>query len=137
MRGFKDISSFVRGVVAVAAMLFSSVMLYAQEPGRTDADFELGRATEILANIMREFDTGYVDEVSVDVLLENASAGLVVATDPYSEYLSEKSMEEFEVIVSRCVPQQRVLNYMACDARLLALCFSLRRMYIIAVSSRG
>ncbi|MBR6721790.1 MAG: S41 family peptidase [Alistipes sp.] len=100
MRGFKDISSFVRGVVAVAAMLFSSVMLYAQEPGRTDADFELGRATEILANIMREFDTGYVDEVSVDVLLENASAGLVVATDPYSEYLSEKSMEEFEVLTT-------------------------------------
>lgn len=100
MIGFKDISSFVRGVVAVAAMLFSSVMLYAQEPGRTDADFELGRATEILANIMREFDTGYVDEVSVDVLLENASAGLVVATDPYSEYLSEKSMEEFEVLTT-------------------------------------
>lgn len=100
MRGFKDISSFVRGVVAVAAMLFSSVMLYAQEPGRADADFELGRATEILANIMREFDTGYVDEVSVDVLLENASAGLVVATDPYSEYLSEKSMEEFEVLTT-------------------------------------
>lgn len=100
MRGFKDISSFVRGVVAVVAMLFSSVMLYAQEPGRADADFELGRATEILANIMREFDTGYVDEVSVDVLLENASAGLVVATDPYSEYLSEKSMEEFEVLTT-------------------------------------
>lgn len=100
MIGFKDISSFVRGVVAVAAMLFSSVMLYAQEPGRTDADFELGRATEILANIMREFDTGYVDDVSVDVLLENASAGLVVATDPYSEYLSEKSMEEFEVLTT-------------------------------------
>lgn len=100
MRGFKDISSFVRGVVAMVAMLFSSVMLYAQEPGRTDADFELGRATEILANIMREFDTGYVDEVSVDVLLENASAGLVVATDPYSEYLSEKSMEEFEVLTT-------------------------------------
>lgn len=100
MIGFKDISSFVRGVVAVAAMLFSSVMLYAQEPGRADADFELGRATEILANIMREFDTGYVDEVSVDVLLENASAGLVVATDPYSEYLSEKSMEEFEVLTT-------------------------------------
>lgn len=100
MIGFKDISSFVRGVVAMAAMLYSSVMLYAQEPGRTDADFELGRATEILANIMREFDTGYVDEVSVDVLLENASAGLVVATDPYSEYLSEKSMEEFEVLTT-------------------------------------
>lgn len=100
MRGFKDISGFVRGVVAVAAMLFSSVMLYAQEPGRADADFELGRATEILANIMREFDTGYVDEVSVDVLLENASAGLVIATDPYSEYLSEKSMEEFEVLTT-------------------------------------
>lgn len=100
MRGFKEISGFVRGVVAMAAMLFSSVMLYAQEPGRADADFELGRATEILANIMREFDTGYVDEVSVDVLLENASAGLVVATDPYSEYLSEKSMEEFEVLTT-------------------------------------
>ena len=64
------------------------------------ADFELGCATEILANIMREFEQGYVDRVSADKLLQAAADGLVHATDPYSEYISEESMSEFEIMTT-------------------------------------
>lgn len=64
------------------------------------ADFELGCATEILANIMREFQQGYVDKVSADKLLQAAADGLVHATDPYSEYISEESMSEFEIMTT-------------------------------------
>lgn len=85
-----------RGVAIVVVLLWLAMPLSAQQ-GRVAADFELGRATEILANIMREFETGYVDEVSADALLDKAALGMVNATDPYSEYLSEESMKSFEM----------------------------------------
>lgn len=84
----------------VVALLLSLASAEAQEKSRDARDFELGRATEILANIMREFESGYVDEVSADRLLESAAMGLVEATDPYSEYLSEESMRSFEVMTT-------------------------------------
>lgn len=89
-----------RVATVVVALLLSLASAEAQEKSRDARDFELGRATEILANIMREFETGYVDEVSADRLLESAAMGLVEATDPYSEYLSEESMRSFEVMTT-------------------------------------
>lgn len=85
------------------AVLLSAVLLSTVEGVRaqsTDSDFELGRATEILANLMREYHTSYVDEVDADKLLESAVTGLVLATDPYSEYLSEEAMAEFETLTT-------------------------------------
>lgn len=85
------------------AVLLSAVLLSTVEGVRaqsTDSDFELGRATEILANLMREYHTSYVDEVDADKLLESAVNGLVLATDPYSEYLSEEAMAEFETLTT-------------------------------------
>lgn len=89
-----------RVATVVVALLLSLASAEAQEKSRDARDFELGRATEILANIMREFESGYVDEVSADRLLESAAMGLVEATDPYSEYLSEESMRSFEVMTT-------------------------------------
>ena len=74
-----------RVATVVVALLLSLASAEAQEKSRDARDFELGRATEILANIMREFESGYVDEVSADRLLESAAMGLVEATVPFSE----------------------------------------------------
>lgn len=90
-----------RGVFLVAIALscyVSSAM--AQQPSRVEADFDLGRATEILVNMMREFDLNYVDKVSADKLLDAASAGMISATDPYSQYISEQAMAEFELMTT-------------------------------------
>lgn len=77
----------------LAALLTASATdVVAQQPKRTTEDFELGKATEILANIMREFEMGYVDRVDAGRMLEYAAEGMVRATDPYSEYLSEEDM---------------------------------------------
>ena len=85
-------------VVLLLGALVVGVVAEAQE--RVKRDFELGRTTEILANMMREFETGYVDEVDAERMLESAATGLVKATDPYSEYLSEESMKAFEVLTT-------------------------------------
>ena len=58
----------------------------------TKDDFGLGRNMEIMVNMMREISSMYVDEVSSD-----GAAGMVRNLDPYTQFMSEKEMEEFEL----------------------------------------
>lgn len=96
-----SLQNIFRFAMLVVAVQFATMGLaVAQNAERVKQDFELGRATEILANLMREYHTNYVDEVDADRLLKSAVDGLVGATDPYSEYLSEESMAEFEMLTT-------------------------------------
>ena len=49
---------------------------------------------------MREFESGHVDDVTAAELLDAASQGMTLATDPYSEYLSEEDMADFEMMTT-------------------------------------
>ena len=59
-------------------------------------DFGLGRNMEITVNMMRELSLGYVDPIDPDRLMEGAAAGMVSDLDPYTEYISEEGMSDFE-----------------------------------------
>ena len=72
----------------------------AQSSERSRRDFELGKSTEILANIMREFEMGHVDNIKASDLLNSAAQGMIAATDPYSEYIPEESMADFEMLTT-------------------------------------
>ena len=63
-------------------------------------DFGLGRNMEILINMMRELKIHYVDEVDPDELAKNAAAGMMRSLDPYTEYLPESEMTEFEMMTT-------------------------------------
>ena len=90
-----------RGLLgSVVALCVMAQPLCAQNPMAESRAFELGKATEILANMMREFEMGFVDPVSADELLTAASKGMMAATDPYTEYLSEDAMADFEVMTT-------------------------------------
>ena len=89
-----------RLLLAAVAVILCATQGQAQEAQRTTRDFELGSATEILANMMRELETRYVDVVSAYQLLENAAFGLTKATDPYSEFISEEDMAEFQIMTT-------------------------------------
>lgn len=83
-------------IVALATTLSAS----AQVDERQRRDFDLGCKIEILANMMRELECGYVEEVSADELLKAAARGMLLVSDPYTEYLSEEAMEDFEVMTT-------------------------------------
>ncbi len=63
----------------------------------THDDFGLGRNMEIMVNLMRELSLQYVDEVEADKLMKDGAMGMVRNLDPYTEFMSEKEMNEFEV----------------------------------------
>ena len=60
-------------------------------------DFGLGRNMEIMVNLMRELSLQYVDEVKADKLMMDGAMGMVRSLDPYTSYMSEQEMDEFEV----------------------------------------
>ena len=90
----------LRFILSIVAFSLAAMELQAQESDRTKRDFELGQATEVLCNIMREFDMGFVDDVPATTLLNSAVRGMTTATDPYSEYLSEEAMSAFEIMTT-------------------------------------
>ena len=87
------------GIIA-AGILATAESATAQSPERTSRDFELGKSIEILANVMREFESGHVENVTASELLDAATTGMIMATDPYSEYLSEEAMADFEMMTT-------------------------------------
>ena len=60
-------------------------------------DFGLGRNIEIMVNLMRELSLQYVDEVHSDKLMKDGAMGMVRNLDPYTEFMSEQEMGDFEV----------------------------------------
>ena len=72
----------------------------AQSTERQQRDLELSQSMEIVTNIMRELESGYVDDINAPELLEAAAAGLILVTDPYSDYYSEKEMSDFEMMTT-------------------------------------
>ena len=93
-------STGLRVMMAAVIMVASLSTASAQSTQRDNDDFELAKSIEILANMMREIDTQFVDEVSAAKILENASMGMLLATDPYLEYLSEDDMNAFEMMTT-------------------------------------
>ncbi len=85
----KAIKYVVTAVVMVAA---AGVFTFASRD-----DFGLGRNMELLVNMMRELATHYVDKLDPDKMMRDAANGMVGNLDPYTAYLSEEDMKEFEL----------------------------------------
>lgn len=80
---------------AAIAILTAALSIFA---GRND--FGLGRNMEIAVNMMRELSVGYVDPVDPDLLMAGAAAGMVRDLDPYTEYIPEEELSDFEVLTT-------------------------------------
>ena len=63
-------------------------------------DFGLGRNMEITVNMMRELSLNYVDPVDPDKLMQGAAQGMVSDLDPYTEYIPEEGMQDFELLTT-------------------------------------
>ena len=63
-------------------------------------DFGLGRNMEITVNMMRELSLSYVDPVDPDKLMEGAAEGMVRDLDPYTEFIPEEQMSDFELLTT-------------------------------------
>ncbi len=63
-------------------------------------DFGLARNMETLINMMRELSIYYVDEIDADNMMTDAAAGMVRRLDPYTVYMPEEEMNDFEFLTT-------------------------------------
>ena len=63
-------------------------------------DMGLGRNMEIMVNMMRELSLQYVDDVEPDKLMSDGAQGMVRNLDPYTQYMSEEDMNDFELMAT-------------------------------------
>lgn len=63
-------------------------------------DFGLGRNMEITVNMMRELSLNYVDSIDADKLMLGAAEGMVSDLDPYTEFMPEEQMANFELLTT-------------------------------------
>lgn len=82
------------GAAAASAAIFFGGVFAAKN------DFGLGRNMEIMANLMRELAVNYVDEVSPDEMMRNGARGITARLDPYTEFLPESEMSDFETLTT-------------------------------------
>ena len=66
----------------------------------TRNDFGLGRNMEIMVNLMHAIATQYVDEVDADEMMQNGAEGITSKLDPYTDFIPEKDMPNFEAMTT-------------------------------------
>lgn len=86
----------IRYILLLAAALAAAAALTFGQRN----DFGLGRNMEILINMMRELSANYVDEVDPAKLMEDGAAGMVRNLDPYTLYLPEEEMSDFDFLTT-------------------------------------
>lgn len=88
-------SNFKRLLAGALLVVVAGGFLYGHRE-----DFGLGRNMELTVNMMRELSLNYVDSVDTDKLMKDAAAGMVRNLDPYTEFIPEKEMSDFEVLTT-------------------------------------
>lgn len=81
--------------IAAASILICAIFWF----GKPN-DFGLGRNMEILVNMMRELSLFYVDEVDADRLMQDAAEGMTRSLDPYTEFMPEERMADFDLLTT-------------------------------------
>ena len=80
---------------AVAVVAVCTTTLFA-----TRNDFGLGRNMEIMVNLMHAISTQYVDKVDADEMMLNGAEGITSKLDPYTDFIPEKEMPDFEAMTT-------------------------------------
>lgn len=82
----------VFALIAVSSVGFISIK---------DKEFEIVKNLEIFTSLFNELDRYYVDETKPDELIESAIQGMLESLDPYTTYIPEKDLEDFNFMLTQ------------------------------------
>ncbi|MEG1664668.1 MAG: S41 family peptidase [Mucinivorans sp.] len=77
-------------------LLFLVVVPCVMAQSNNKNDFKLGKALEIFANLMSQTSVMYVDSIDPEGMIKRAADAMFDGLDPYTEYLPESKMDDFE-----------------------------------------
>src|SRR5512145_3262963 len=65
-----------------------------------DKEFDIVKNLEIFVSLFNELDRFYVDETKPDKLIESAIDGMLTSLDPYTTYIPEEDMADFNFMTT-------------------------------------
>ena len=89
-----------RKVLGYAAAVAAAIVICTTSIFATRNDFGLGRNMEIMVNLMHTLATQYVDEVNADDMMRNGAEGITRKLDPYTAFMPEEEMSDFETMTT-------------------------------------
>ncbi|MBC35037.1 MAG: peptidase S41 [Bacteroidetes bacterium] len=81
-------------VLAIALILSISIDSFSQN----ENNFEIGKSIDIYASLLKELNLNYVDSVDTEKIFNASVKALLQNLDPYTIFVSEKEVEDFEVL---------------------------------------
>ncbi len=79
--------------ILLIAIFFSTVLI-----GQNNNNFELSKNLEIYADVMRKLNLQYADEINPGDLSKTAIDAMLNQLDPYTVYVPESKLEDFELM---------------------------------------
>lgn len=82
----------------IIALAVSCLTATAQTTHREQqhAELDIAKSMEVMTSVFREVNLFYVDSVKPDKMVSDAMNGMLTQLDPYTEYIPEKNMSEFD-----------------------------------------
>ena len=92
----------MKGIIkyAAASVIGAVLLLLATSAVEGPDGFKMGRNMEVMVNMLRDLSLFYVDDVDPDKLLKDAAAGMTAGLDPYTVYISEDEMDDFQIMTT-------------------------------------
>ncbi|MEM6725206.1 MAG: S41 family peptidase [Bacteroidota bacterium] len=94
----KSINAFLKRKVVVLTIVFAGVI--AISTTSYNKYFEISKNLEIFANLYREINTYYVDDVDPAALMRTGVDAMLESLDPYTNYISEAEMAGFRLQIT-------------------------------------
>ena len=80
------------------AVLIGGMLTLAFTPLPTNREFEISKNLEIFANLFRELNNSYVDELDPGSLMGKGLTAMVGSLDPFTNYFAESEIERYRIL---------------------------------------
>ncbi len=84
----------LKNIWFVMVLVFVAAGIRAQE----NNDFEVAKNIEIFSNVLRELNLNYADDIKPGELTQTAIDAMLKSMDPYTIYVPESRLEDFELM---------------------------------------
>jgi carboxyl-terminal processing protease len=86
----------VRGIIAISLVVVLSFGFVSLR----DKEFEIVKSLEIFYSLFNELNRFYVDDTKPDKLIKSAIDGMLTSLDPYTTYIPEEDMADFNFMTT-------------------------------------
>jgi carboxyl-terminal processing protease len=86
--------NFIKKTILSVAFIFIAAGIFAQE----NNNFEISKNIEIYSNVLRQLNLNYAEDINPGELTQTAIDEMLNSLDPYTVYVPESRLEDFELM---------------------------------------